>query len=98
MACFVLACGSVSAQNYVRNGKEYSSVQTTKDKSEDENTGYVWKDKSGQTYEIFISKRNACYIWRTSKKTGKQYKYYLPKEVSRDIANQLGRDENVDYD
>ena len=97
MACFVLACGSVGAQNYVRNGKEYSSVQTTKEKSEDENTGYVWKDKSGQTYEIFISKRNACYIWRTSKKTGKKYKYYFPKEVSQDIANQLGRDENVDY-
>lgn len=98
VACFTFMCSGVYAQNYVRNGKEYSSVQTKSEKNEDENTGYVWKDKSGQTYEIYITKRNACYIWRTSKKTGKQYKYYLPKEVCKDIVQQLGRDNTIDYE
>ena len=98
VACFTFMCSGVYAQNYVRNGKEYFSVQTKSEKNKDENTGYVWKDKSGQTYEIYITKRNACYIWRTSKKTGKQYKYYLPKEVCKDIAQQLGRDNTIDYE
>ena len=95
IASLVLACSVMSAQNYVKNGKEYSTVQSETVKSEDINTGFTWKDRSGKTYEIYITRRNACYIWRTSKKTGKQYKYYLSKEVSNDIASQLGREITV---
>lgn len=32
-------------------------------------------------YDIFKSKNGSFYIWKTSKKTGKKYKYYLPKEI-----------------
>lgn len=92
IASLMLACTVVFGQNYIKNGNEYSSVRT-ETASEDVNTGFVWKDKSGNTYPIFITKRNACYIWRTSKKIGKQYKYYLPKEVSANITKQLGREE-----
>lgn len=99
VAGFVLACSVASAQNYVKEGNEYSAVHTsTSIASEDVNTGFIWKDKAGNKYEIYITKRNACYIWRTSKKTGKQYKYYLPKDVAKDIASQLGRDNTVDYE
>ena len=38
-------------------------------------------------YPVFKSKSGAIYIWKTSKKTGKKYKYYLPK----DIQIQMGR-------
>ncbi len=38
-------------------------------------------------YPVFKSKSGAFYIWKTSKKTGKKYKYYLPK----DIQIQIGR-------
>ena len=38
-------------------------------------------------YPVFKSKSSAFYIWKTSKKTGKKYKYYLPK----DIQIQMGR-------
>ena len=38
-------------------------------------------------YPVFKSKSGAFYIWKTSKKTGKKYKYYLPK----DIQIQMGR-------
>ena len=38
-------------------------------------------------YPVFKSKSGAFYIWKTSKKTGKKYKYYLPKE----IQIQMGR-------
>lgn len=32
-------------------------------------------------HSVFKSKSGAFYIWKTSKKTGKKYKYYLPKEI-----------------
>ena len=38
-------------------------------------------------YPVFKSKSGSFYIWKTSKKTGKKYKYYLPK----DIQIQMGR-------
>lgn len=38
-------------------------------------------------YPVFKSKSGAFYIWKTSNKTGKKYKYYLPK----DIQIQMGR-------
>ncbi len=42
---------------------------------------------SSVKYSVFKSKHGAFYIWKTSKKTGKKYKYYLPK----DIQIQMGR-------
>ena len=32
-------------------------------------------------YKVYKSKSGAFYIWKTSKKTGRLYKFYLPKEV-----------------
>lgn len=39
-------------------------------------------------YPVYKSKNGAFYIWKTSKKTGKKYKYYLPKEIQK----QMGRE------
>jgi hypothetical protein len=39
--------------------------------------------------DIFISKKGACYIKRTSYKTGKEYKQYLPKEIQETIRKEL---------
>ena len=64
----------------------------------DEKTGFTWKDSKGVVYDIYISSKNSCYILKTSKKTGKQYRQYLPKEVSQQIASELGRDNTVDYE
>lgn len=41
-------------------------------------------------YDIFKSKNGIFYIWKTSSKTNKKYKYYLPKEIQK----QLGRKYN----
>ena len=38
-------------------------------------------------YKVYKSKNGAFYIWKKSKKTGKLYKMYLPKE----IQIQMGR-------
>ena len=78
------------AQSYTRNGNEFSSVKKEKTSSSGgEKTGYTWKDGKGNVYDIYISSRGSCYIIRTSSKTGKQYKDYLPKEVSEQIKKEL---------
>lgn len=94
----MLACCVMSAQEYKRNGKEFSTVKQEKSNSADILTGYTWKDSKGNVYDIYISKKGSCYIIKTSKKTGKQYRQYLPKEVSNTIAEELGMSSKIDYE
>jgi hypothetical protein len=69
-----------------RSGNTFSVEQTA-----DRATSYTWKDKEGKTYPIYISSNGSCYVKRISKKTGKEYKYYLPKEVQAQIKKELGK-------
>ena len=69
----------VSAKDYVaptRQLVEYTDSITT-------DTYTIKNDK----YNVYKSKSGAFYIWKTSKKTSKKYKYYLPKN----IQIQMGR-------
>ena len=52
-------------------------------------TPYTWKDSKGNEYPIYISASGSCYVIKTSKKTGKEYKNYLSKEVSAEICKEL---------
>ena len=38
-------------------------------------------------YPVYTTKKGAFYIWKISKNTGNKYKYYLPKEIQK----QMGR-------
>ena len=80
---------SIYAQDVVKEGKTFSVVTSSK-KSEPIKTEYTWKDSKGVEYPIYISKSGACFVLRISKKTGKEYRQYLPKEVSAQIASELG--------
>ena len=63
--------------------------------SQDQPTAYTWKDSKGNTYPIVLhtytkgekAGRTTCYVVKTSAKTGKEYKYYLPdgESIARDI-------------
>lgn len=66
-------------------GNTFEMVQTSQTNVQ---TPYTWKDKDGKTYPI--TKKGACYVKRISKKTGKEYKYYLPKEIQEQIRKELG--------
>lgn len=67
------------------NNFRVESTSTAKDTQ----TKYTWEDKEGNKYPIYITKKGACYILRISKKTNKEYKYYLPKEVQEQIKQEL---------
>jgi hypothetical protein len=92
-AVMLLALGvnnsSIYAQSVVKEGKTFTVVSSSK-KSESVKTEYIWKDSKGVEYPIYISKSGACFVLRISKKTGKEYRQYLPKEVSAQIASELG--------
>lgn len=87
--CILLAlfCITVDAQ-VKREGDTFKVEQTAK--TSDTQTKYTWEDKEGNKYPIYITKKGACYVLRTSKKTGKEYKYYLPKDVQETIKRESG--------
>ena len=88
--CMLLAlfCITISAE-VKREGNTFRVEQTTKES--DTKTQYTWVDKDGNVYPVFITKKGACYIFRTSKKTGKEYKQYLPKDIQETIKQELNR-------
>lgn len=72
----VVLCVSltVGAQNFVHPTKSVSTEKV------DSTTTYTYT-MNDNTYKVYRSKGGAYYIWKTSKKTGNLYKYYLPKEI-----------------
>ena len=82
--CILLALFCINIHAEVKRENDTFKVEQTL-KAKDTQTKYTWEDKDGNKYPIFITKRGACYIIRVSKKTGKEYKYYLPKEVQEQI-------------
>jgi len=100
ITCIVfLACICASGQNYTKNGTTFeqtSSARTVTTK--DTPTGYTWKDNKGNSYPIFLHQytkgekagRWTAYVVKTSAKTGKEYKYFLPEgeKIAEDIRKE----------
>lgn len=86
--CILLALFSINIHAEVkREGDTFKVEQASK--ASDTQTKYTWEDKEGNKYPIFITKKGACYVIRTSKKTRKEYKYYLPKDIQETIKKEL---------
>ena len=86
--CLLLTLFCVTANAEVKRESDTFKVEQTS-KASDTQTKYTWEDKEGNKYPIYITKKGACYILRTSKKTGKEYKYYLPKDIQETIKKEL---------
>lgn len=57
----------------------YHSVKKAKDSTQLKWSGHTYTDTKGETYQVYVSPRaNKLYVIKTSKKSGKQYNYYLP--------------------
>ncbi len=46
----------------------------------DSTTTYTYK-MSDDIYKVYKSRTGAYYVWKTSKKTNRKYRMYLPKEI-----------------
>lgn len=86
--CILLALFCITANAEVkREGDTFKVEQSAK--ASDTKTRYTWEDKGGNKYPIFVTKKGACYVIRVSKKTGKEYKQYLPKDIQETIKREL---------
>ena len=77
---------------YTQNGTEV--VQTPEPNNggaKETKTGCTWIDSKGVRYDIYMSAKGRCYVYKTSKKTGNTYKYYLPKEMDAQVAAQMNK-------
>lgn len=82
-----LSMSVIGYADIVRDGDTFKVETTSVNK--DTKTKYTWEDKEGNKYPIYITKKGACYVLRVSKKTGKEYKYYLPKDIQETIKKEL---------
>lgn len=73
----------IFAQSIQRQGNTF--VQTSKSKeSKDTQTKYIYKDSKGISYSVYLSAKGKAFIWKTSSKTNKKYRYYIP-----DVGKQI---------
>lgn len=89
LSLFIILTLSISSIAEIKREGNIFSIEQTSSKANDIKTELIWKDKEGNRYPIFITKKGACYVLKVSKKTGKEYKYYLPKEVQEVIKKEL---------
>jgi hypothetical protein len=95
ISILMMFCGmnNSSAQSVVFNNDIFKAAKT-KAAKDTLVTAFKWEDSKGKQFPIIINKANGkCYTWRKSSKTGKLYKSYLPKELSKQVANKL----NITY-
>lgn len=75
----------MQGQNVVRHGNVFVQVDSSKSVKEPTKTEYVYVIDS-VSYPIYLSSTGKAFIKRTSKRTGKEYRQYLP-EVTKQIAH-----------
>lgn len=87
---FLILGMSCKAQ-VIRQGNVFKE-DTTKILKLDTKTQFQYEDSKGVKYPIFISKSGAVYVVKVSKKTGKEYKYYLSKDIKETINKEVKKD------
>ena len=77
---------AVSGQSVQRQGNTFTQVSNKKPAGKDEGTAtkYQYVDSKGKVYTVMLSSTGKAFIWKTSQKTGKAYKQYLP-EIGKQI-------------
>lgn len=92
MLAFGMNSSSANAQSVQRVGNTFVATKSTT-KSEPRKTQFMYEAGDGKKYPIYVSSTGACFVYRVSSKTGKQYKQYLGKEISKQVCKEL----NIQY-
>lgn len=86
MVILAFMVGTSGAQNVQRQGNVFVEQKATRT-TQAQKTEYVYKAKDGKEYPIYLSKNGKAFIIRVSKKTGKEYRQYLP-QVTEELNKQ----------
>lgn len=81
----VFVFGLVSnAQSVQKQGNNFTQVTAKGTKSKETKTQYTFTDSKNNTYPVYLSSTGKAFIKKISKKSGKEYKQYLP-EIGKQI-------------
>lgn len=82
---FLVSSCPASAQEVQRNGNNFTQIAKEKvSESKETKTEYTYTDSKGNVYPIYLSSTGKAFVKKVSKKTGKEYKCYIP-EVGKQI-------------
>lgn len=74
-----------NAQSVQRQGNTFTQVNNKKSAaSKETKTQFTYKDSKGVEYPVYLSSTGKAFIKKVSKKTGKEYKQYVP-EIGKQI-------------
>lgn len=80
LLCFILLGGiAAHGQEVIRKGNTFEQVSKKKQKETYKLTPYTYVAADGIKYPIYLSNNGKYFIIRKSKKTGKEYRQYLPE-------------------
>lgn len=82
------------AQDVIKQGNTFTQGNNKKSSSTEKETKttYIFKDAKGVEYPIYLSSTGKAFIKKVSKKTGKEYKQYIP-EVGKRINPEAYKEE-----
>ena len=81
----------IQAQSVQRQGNTFTQVSNKRSAGKETKTQYTYKDSKGVEYPIYLSSAGKAFIKKVSKKTGKEYKQYLP-EIGKQINPEAYKD------
>lgn len=84
----------VQAQSVVKSGNNFTQVSNKGVKSggKETKTKYTYTDSKGNVYPVYLSSTGKAFIKRVSKKTGKEYKQYMP-EIGKQINSKAYKED-----
>ena len=74
----------INAQSVQRQGNNFTQVSNPKTSGKETKTEFTYTDSKGNIYPVYLSASGKAFIKRISKKTGKEYKQYVP-EIGKQI-------------
>ena len=74
----------IQAQSVQKQGNNFTQVSNKKPSGKVTKTQYTYTDSKGVVYPVWLSSTGKAFIKKVSKKTGKEYKQYLP-EIGKQI-------------
>ena len=81
----------IQAQSVQRQGNTFTQVSNKKSASKETKTQFTYKDSKGVEYPVYLSSTGKAFIKKVSKKTGKEYKQYVP-EIGKQINPEAYKD------
>ena len=77
------------AQSYKKEGNNFVQQNKTYSRQQPKETPFTFTDSKGKQYIIYITSNGSCFILKTSRNTGKDYRYYLDADICREISKAM---------